>query len=654
MKLTLPVLLALLPFALALPSPMPAESDIDLSDLAELPAPSAVPLQVASTSVNLASVATSLAAVQSVTAVDSIPNATPAPTPASKRQLNKRQASGCQAFSSFANNLPLSANSVDGFRSNFPGDAAINSLSGYEYFDAGSKSTGPKNGLLSVNTYSDYSPSNCAAKCDSMSSCQSFSIWRERVPQQMYDATNCPSPADDGASPPQQLAAWQTKCLFYGYLLQPSDSNGDGQWTNDGKFNVVQTSAKVFNKKPFVPATVPDFNAPKGGYGVCAPQGTDPDRDPLNVYGRTVMVDMLASTPGPMNTSPDPSFCRKQCQSIVDAGQPDSDGIKLNCNMFSLFLIRANGNDFWQCQYWTKDLGDADPNNRNTNCGGGIVKASWKYVRTAQVPKFTYTAPGKCTGSDSSTFGRRCIEDFSNMVGRADYVGPTPSNPKSFDLRTTKLAGFTDPNNNQYWTYNDQRNQLDSSDLVNSNYYGNVFMPSNLRTSGMKANGFVFDLESIDIASYELGQRKKGDTIQVNGMRNGQVVATSAPVQVPYASSQTFATVNGLGARNFKKLDALQFVTNYNGPDWTVFKNLVITRFDQNTPRARRDLSSVISIPAELERRDDGPNGEDGLVFSGTVSRDLSVMFVPANSTETDTSASTASSTSSNSSTSTA
>lgn len=184
-------------------------------------------------------------------------------------------------------------------------------------------------------------------------------------------------------------AAYQVKCLFYAFLLQTTDATRDGQWTNNGSFHVVSTSVKFFNKASYVPTTVPGFNSPTGGYGTCAPQATAADQHTVVTATGTYVVDALARTPGPMNTVVDPNFCMDQCNSITASTTTDQYGIKLNCKMFSLFVIRNNGNDYWQCQYWTQDL----PVSQNTNCGGDVVVASWKYNLIGNVASYINTDP---------------------------------------------------------------------------------------------------------------------------------------------------------------------------------------------------------------------------------------------------------------------
>ncbi|GAC96000.1 glycoside hydrolase [Pseudozyma hubeiensis SY62] len=618
LSLSLSALLALLPLALAAPSP-DVIGEIDIGDFLDLPAPTAVPVEVVSTSVNLAAVATSLSIQQSVTADGSTPTVIP---------LRKRQGS-CQPFSSFAQTNPdITPGTVSAFQSYQPWQAASGALGTYGLpIYEGTNSVGPKNGLLSVVTYNSYDPNVCKAKCDSLSSCASFAIWRERVPTQKYDANTCPSPSTD--------AAYQTKCLYYSFKLAASDATNKGQWTNNGKFNVVQTSVKFFNKDAFVPAAVDGFSGPTGDWGVCAPQGLTADGDDVQTAAGKFHADVLARTPGPMTTAIDPSFCASTCKSITSGGQPDDvSGIKLNCNMFSLFLLRANGKDAWQCQYWTKDL-DAS---RNTNCGPNkLVVASWKYVTSGSNAVAPYVntkpqiTPPTCTGSDSSTFGVRCIEDFKTADQRSDFATPWSSKGLAYDethyeYQTSKLIGFTDPSNLQWYIHNNQWNQLDATKLATDGFFGMARGYGNNQFQ-WNAAGFVFDLESIDLATWFVNSMQAGDTLSVCGLRNGQVVGQCTdPVAVPLNAGDQMIHATGLLDLGFKKIDGLRFINPSGRGGWVVMRNLVITRYA--VPNARREVQTIggsVSDAPELSRRDDAD-----LVPTGAISTQVAVAFKSA------------------------
>lgn len=578
MKRGLAVLLALLPLALAAPSP-DAIGEIDLGDFLDLPAPTAVPVDVISTSVNLAAVATSLAAQQSITADDSAPTVIP---------LRKRQSS-CKPFSSYASTNSNVGGTVAAFQSYQPWKAASGPLGAYGLpIYEGVNSVGPKNGLLSVSAYSTYDPSVCQAKCDSLKGCASFAIWRERVPTQKYDATTCPSPSLD--------AAYQTKCLYYSFKLTASDATNKGQWTNNGKFNVVQTSVKFFNKDAFRPAAVDGFSGPTGDWGVCAPQGLSEDGDDVDTAAGKYHADVLARSPGPMTTAIDPSFCASQCKSITSDGQPDDvSGLKLNCNMFSLFLLRANGKDAWQCQYWTKDL---DAQTRNTNCGpNNLVVASWKYVISGSnaVAPYVNTKPPQvseppqahqipqCTGSDSSTYGVTCIEDFKNIASRSDsYLDPDNKEPSSdgkpdaYLQIASRLAGFT--GHNMYYVHNkpDFGNQ-DATKLVGDGFFGMVSSEDGDPEYALTANGFSFDLESMDLARYYINSG--ASTMKLEGLRGGRVVTQPTPdYPNPREAGQEWIHATGLYNLGFRDLDAVRMVSSLGSGGFIAFKDLVLTR----------------------------------------------------------------------------
>ncbi|KAJ9479617.1 hypothetical protein PHBOTO_003112 [Pseudozyma hubeiensis] len=619
MKRGLAVLLALVPLTFAAPSPN-VIGEIDLGDFLDLPAPSAIPVDVISTSVDLAAVATSLAAQQSVTADDSAPTVIP---------LRKRQ-STCKPFSSFASiNSDLTKGTPSAFQNYQPWQAASGPLGTYGLpVYEGVNSVGPKNGLLSVNAYSTYDPSVCQAKCDSLKGCVSFAIWRERVPTQKYDASTCPSPSTD--------AAFQTKCLYYSFKLAASDATNKGQWTNNGKFNVVQTSVKFFNKGAFRPPAVDGFSAPTGGWGVCAPRAFSGDGEDVQTAAGMFHVDVLARDPGPMTTAVDPSFCASQCRSITSDGQPDGEsGIKLNCNMFSLFLLSVDGRDAWQCQYWTKDL-DAS---KNTNCGPRFtVAASWKYVASGSnaVAPYVNTKPQvslpQCTGSDSSTFGVRCLEDFKNLQGRSDSIMSSTKlfsydgKPNSYYSRGTQLAGFSGLYTN-YMFNKPNYNQLDATRLAGDGFFGLV--GANGHTATLTANGFVFDLESIDIGRWFLYSVESSDTMQLQGLRNGQVVTQPTPAYpIPRTAGAEWIHATGLLALGFTNLDAIQMTTSVAYGSYDVYQNLVLTR--HAVPSAgRRDLQSISRRDANESFVADFP----GYVSTGIESPIFDIAYTPINET---------------------
>ncbi|CBQ69304.1 hypothetical protein sr15769 [Sporisorium reilianum SRZ2] len=584
MKLSYLGLLVLLSAALAAPAPGVIGA-IDLGDLDDLPAPTQVPVEVAFTSVDLASVATSLAAAQSATADASGPTVIP---------LRKRQTT-CKPFSNLASTSASIPSSADDFQKYVPWTTPASGLGWYgQPVYEGVNSVGPKNGLLGVYTYRTYDPSVCQAKCNSMSSCQSFAIWLERVPTQSYDASSCPNPPLD--------PAYQTKCLYYSHQLQTSDATNKGQWTNNRKFFVVQTGVKFFNRNNFVPKSVDGFSGPAGGYGTCAPLGVTEDGSDVTTTAGRFHVDVLALPSSPMATAIDPDFCATTCKSITSGSQADDQsGIKLNCNMFSLLLLRKNGKEAWQCQYWTKDL----PDSRNTQCASNAnVIASWKYVNPDKdAAPFVNTKPalpGSCSDGGSSSFGLRCLEDFNDVTGRSDYAGSAIQ--QAFDsmhyyTSTTKLVGFVAANGGQYWIHNTRFYQLDATYLAGTDgTFGLCYFPG---TSACEwtASGFVFDLESIDMASWFVGEHSQaGDTLTLYGMRGGQAVTQGVTVQAQHQASPTFASLTGLLDLGFKKIDALKVVPSYDqnnfgyGWDFVAFDNMVLTRYA--VPAQRRGLSA--------------------------------------------------------------
>ncbi|GAC95248.1 hypothetical protein PHSY_002823 [Pseudozyma hubeiensis SY62] len=586
--------------------------DIDTSDLLSLPDPTPVPVDVISTSVDLAAVATSLAAQQSVTADDSAPTVIP---------LRKRQGT-CKPFSSFASiNSDLTKASPTAFQTYPPWQAASGPIGTYGLpIYEGVNSVGPKNGLLSVNAYSTYDPTVCQAKCDSLKSCASFAIWRERVPTQKYDAAACPSPSTD--------AAYQTKCLYYSYKLAATDATNKGQWTNNGKFNVVQTSVKFFNKNSYVPAAVDGFSGPTGDFGVCAPQAMTTDGGNVLTATGTFHVTVLARDPGPMTTAIDPSFCASTCKAITSGGQPDAtSGIKVNCNMFSLFLLRANGKDAWQCQYWTMDL-DAS---RNTACSlNKFVVASW---------------------NDSSTFGLRCIEDFKNIPIRSDFQADSYSLQESSDGKpnayieyASEMAEFTSSDSiGSYYIFNKPYfYQQDATRLAGDGFFGLVGADYNGGGFTWTASGFTFDLESVDLGRWFFDYGSSSDTMQLQGLRNGQVVTQPTPAyHIPGTDNEEWVHATGLLNLGFNNLDAIRIqfgdeTGSAINTAWAVATNLVLTRHAVPTTQSGRRGLHTVSARDAANSSSGGSQALPtlpGFVPTGIVSPIFKIAYKPDNGT---------------------
>jgi hypothetical protein len=90
-------------------------------------------------------------------------------------------------------------------------------------------------GYMWYTELSSYSPTQCAAMCDSNASCKGFNIYFERSPK-LVPGEGCTNPA------PQV----NVKCAFYSTAVSEANAVNVGSWR--ASFNVVITGGNGYTK----------------------------------------------------------------------------------------------------------------------------------------------------------------------------------------------------------------------------------------------------------------------------------------------------------------------------------------------------------------------------------------------------------------------
>ncbi|KAH8879635.1 hypothetical protein GQ53DRAFT_849507 [Thozetella sp. PMI_491] len=187
----------------------------------------------------------------------------------------------------------------------------------------------------------DYDVNYCANFCNTLSGCNSFDIYYERVPQVVNNQTQvadsklgCPGTAD---APSVTLI----KCAFYGMPIQASMATNVGQFAPGGSFRTVYAGSTAF-KKSFAP-TVDGFIGPVS-FGNATINAPAPVIDHGFLRGETMTTTLPY----------DPSLCAASCnaQTAYNAKHGTFGGAA--CTFFDAFILYKDGaNGVFRCAYYS-------------------------------------------------------------------------------------------------------------------------------------------------------------------------------------------------------------------------------------------------------------------------------------------------------------
>lgn len=191
-------------------------------------------------------------------------------------------------------------------------------------------------------------------------------MWYERTPSVAPTSTNQdPDPA------------YWVKCLSYAYPLNAADATNSGQYSQ--KFYRTQTGASFFNKNVYSPPTVPGYDAP---VTLTHPSKNLPAAIVVSKDDYNNNIDPLVSTPGPMSSLPDPTVCKKLCDTFT-ADKAFYNGVQKACNFFNIFELAKNGQSIgFQCQYYTDPFGSDHAKNTGQFQDKDVITVvgSWGYT----------------------------------------------------------------------------------------------------------------------------------------------------------------------------------------------------------------------------------------------------------------------------------
>ncbi|OCL06951.1 hypothetical protein AOQ84DRAFT_67379 [Glonium stellatum] len=327
---------AVLGLAAAAPKAMPQDIDVDYIESIPTPTTGLGPAveQVSATPSYDAAAAASDAAQEISTA----PIYTPTPSSASRRGLRRSPLAkrtdcgpepdghGPSPGSDTSDTGFLSSSILANYANSAVAPAGYSLASGFQNLQ-GSLS---EIGYIGLYTFSQYDPSLCSAKCNSVSACLGFNIYFERDPS-ITPAAACPNPAP----------FTNVKCTLYGYPVAAGAATNMGQWrgptdANGQAFHVVITGSNGYNKNPCpTPPQLTNFTGPSAQL----PGAINAPNDPTT--GKNTYLGMKLYNGGPF----DPSQCSAACQAqtAYDARHPASDGTYMPCNFFNAYILLKNG-----------------------------------------------------------------------------------------------------------------------------------------------------------------------------------------------------------------------------------------------------------------------------------------------------------------------
>ncbi|KAF2170002.1 hypothetical protein M409DRAFT_51780 [Zasmidium cellare ATCC 36951] len=197
-----------------------------------------------------------------------------------------------------------------------------------------------------------YDTNKCAARCTSISGCNSFDIYFERNPKVNLDKTKCPT------SDAQTLV----KCAFYGNPLVSSEATNDGQYTGRDFYTSIAGS----NAYTVIPPTPAGFTGPVsfGAYTIKAPQGSN----------TCTYTQEQKTFPG---VGYDPQVCADACNAKSDYNQRQAAKTSnptnyRKCRFFDAYVAYKNDeNPLFTCTYYTQGYGAGYATNLDQYNGDG-------------------------------------------------------------------------------------------------------------------------------------------------------------------------------------------------------------------------------------------------------------------------------------------
>lgn len=202
---------------------------------------------------------------------------------------------------------------------------SVNTPSGYDLAFQDKTGSSQQIGYLTYKDLDDYTPADCAAKCDSEKYCQGFNIFFERDPK---------FEPKDGCANPEPVT--NVKCSLYGYNVAGIAATNDGQWrgpqdASGEAFHVVITGSNGYTKKSKDLPVVPAFKQ-----GTPLPAAINAPLD--NGYDTYAGMKLFNNNPY------DPALCAAACQAQTDYNvkHPAKDGSYKTCNFFTSYVLTKN------------------------------------------------------------------------------------------------------------------------------------------------------------------------------------------------------------------------------------------------------------------------------------------------------------------------
>ncbi|KAF2225200.1 hypothetical protein BDZ85DRAFT_259807 [Elsinoe ampelina] len=167
---------------------------------------------------------------------------------------------------------------------------------------------------------SSYTPSACAAICDSVSACRSFNLYFERDPILNPAPVQCPNPT----------AAVSVRCALWGSQITVSQARNIGEWRTD--FMVVISGSNGYWKNT-PPAAISGYTGPNALAGLVN----------VNTLNGKNVVAGTGYYPGAY----DPSQCSTLCASLTSANklaaQAAGNTTYAACNYVNSAILSVSG-----------------------------------------------------------------------------------------------------------------------------------------------------------------------------------------------------------------------------------------------------------------------------------------------------------------------